>query len=169
MYGRPQRTAAEYGSAAVCRRGHVEAAALELRDEIARRCQNCGAEVLTACPSCNEQIRGRKRGALGQFTPPAFCIQCGKPYPWASREAIALHIQNALEEQPDLAEGDWRALLAELSALKEEPSSDHIEERQIGALQRPKGVAPKAWQAALPFIVPIATAEIRRQLGLPTT
>lgn len=103
------------------------------------------------------------------WKPDEFCWQCGLPYPWASREAIANHIENLLDEQPGLAEGDRRDLLERLAALREAPTGADVERRQVGALSALKRLAPKAWELAQPLISTIATAEIKRQMGLPPT
>jgi hypothetical protein len=89
------------------------------------------------------------------------------PYPWASRESIAYHIENLLDEQKDLPSGDRRALLEELASLRESPTGGDVERRQVRALEALKQLAPKAWDLAQPLITTIATAEIRRKLGLP--
>jgi hypothetical protein len=104
-----------------------------------------------------------------KFSPDEFCWHCGSPYPWASQESIALHIENLLDEQPDLSEGDRRVLEAQLTELRTQPTSKDLEQRQIRALKKLQELAPKAWQLALPLIQSIATAEIKKQLGLPPT
>jgi hypothetical protein len=101
------------------------------------------------------------------WNPDEFCWQCGRPYPWASQTAIANHLENLLGEQPDLPEGDRRALEEQLKSLREPPTTPEIERRQIHALEALKRLAPKAWELAQPLIMTVATAEIKRQLGLP--
>src|SRR6266851_10019123 len=111
MYVGPPRRgpSSGYYTAAVCRRGHVESSIVELQESIATRCQRCGAQVLTNCPQCKAPIRGNPVGIAMPFEPNDFCTVCGGPFPWASQESIAFHIENTLEEQPDLTEGDRRA------------------------------------------------------------
>jgi len=58
---------------------------------------------------------------------------------------------------------------AQLAALREPPTTQEVESRQIKALEALKRVAPKAWEIAQPLISVIATAEIKRQLGLPAS
>lgn len=77
------------------------------------------------------------------------------------------HIENQLEEQADLAEGDRRALVEQLQALTQTPDSDDVNRRQIRAVGALKKLAPRAWQAALPALQVILTAEAKRQLSLP--
>ena len=59
--------------------------------------------------------------------------------------------------------------MEQLEALKAVPASDEVNSRQVGALTLLLKIAPKAWQAALPAIQLILTAEAKRQLGLPLT
>lgn len=81
-------------------------------------------------------------------------------------KAIVYHIQNQLEEQPDMSEGDRRALLEQLLVLTETPNTGDVESRQVRALTAMRRIAPRAWEMALPALSSILTAEIRR-LGLP--
>lgn len=153
----------DYNSAAVCRRGHVETTVIERRsEELPERCQQCGAPILTACPA---RIRGNPVGVIGLYDPPDFC-GCGSPFPWASRRAIVYHIQNQLEEETDLAEGDRRRLEEQLSSLLDSETSV---KQQTAALELFKRLAPKAWAAAAPAVQAILTTEIKRSLGLPIT
>lgn len=158
----------EYLSAAVCKRGHVESPALELaRGNLAKRCQQCGARILSSCPSCNAHIRGQVLGLIGPYDPPEFCAECGSPYPWSSRQSIVYHIENTLDEESELTEGDRRVLQEQLAALRESPTTQSVEKRQISALESLRDLAPKAWATAKPLVVSIATAEIKQKLGLP--
>jgi hypothetical protein len=73
-----------YNSAQICTNGHV---ITEVADEMPHltsdRCRACGAETITNCPACRAKIRGdRFGGNVPAFRRPAFCHNCGKPYPW---------------------------------------------------------------------------------------
>jgi hypothetical protein len=82
----PQRS--YYAAAAVCRRGHVESDDLS-GHVAAARCSECGAPVLQDCPKCSTQIRGYYivPGVISaqSYNPPAFCHECGAPFPWVDR------------------------------------------------------------------------------------
>jgi uncharacterized protein DUF2321 len=59
-YGPDLMSSGEYMPGAVCRRGHP------ISDDVTRHpasqnCEQCGAEVLTACPECRQSIRGYYR------------------------------------------------------------------------------------------------------------
>jgi hypothetical protein len=156
----------DYYTAAVCRRGHIASSAAELTPP-GPRCEECGARIITACPQCSAALRGpvQRFGYTFTYVPPDFCVECGTPFPWASRDAIVYHIENQLEEQDDLTEGDRRSLLGQLRALAGEDAAD--QPKQVSALQLLRRLAPKAWDAALPAIQALLTAEMRIKLGLP--
>ena len=65
-----------YCSAAVCRRGHVATGNIE-RTQIEAHCSKCGANILTACLSCEARLQvyhivpGVISGA--PYEPPDFC------------------------------------------------------------------------------------------------
>jgi hypothetical protein len=106
----------------VCENGHPRTDWLE--DQTARAapyCTTCGAPVLRACPSCDAPIRGDYRPPPGyghmsrRYEPPAYCHNCGKPYPWTERtlEAARELIDSSDELEPD----DKEALKESLVAL----------------------------------------------------
>jgi len=59
-----------------------------------RRCDKCGSEVIDACPQCNTTIRGHFHNPNSRYVDhtidaPAFCHECGKPYPWTESKLDA--------------------------------------------------------------------------------
>ena len=166
-----------YYGAAVCRRGHKITALIEpaqgRAEPIPERCSECGAKVLTSCPHCNARLKGYPIGGpvvIGAtWERSDFCDACGFPFPWASREAIAYHIENLLDEQPDLSDGDRRILEEQLKALREPPSDAASEKRQLAALKALQKLAPKAWELAAPVLQAFLSAEMKRAAGLPPT
>lgn len=135
------------------------------------RCGECGSQVLTLCPSCRAAVRGEPFifSTDQQWRPADFCWQCGTPYPWAGRQAIVFDIQNRLDEEQGLSEGDRRALLERLDDLMETPDTDAASTRQARALGALRRIAPMTWQAVLPAIQMLVTAKARQELGLPPT
>jgi hypothetical protein len=81
--------------------------------------------------------------------------------------AAGLRLQNLLDEQPDLSEGDRRRLEEEIQALNETPSEGAIDKRQQRALEAFRTLAPKVWDRGWPIAAPLLTAEVKRKLGLP--
>ena len=52
-------------------------------------CQQCGSKTTTKCEHCQTKIRGYHHyeyvAGGGHVPVPAFCHECGKPYPWKNR------------------------------------------------------------------------------------
>jgi len=82
---------------------------------------------------------------------------------------MAHHIENLLEREPGLEEGDRRKLRAQLAELRKPIQSDADEKRVVGVLRTLQQVAPRVFDAAMPVIQAIATAYIRQELKLPPT
>ena len=107
-----------YDVALVCENGHeVNAASQGMPEFNAKRCDKCGAKAIDACPTCETSIRGFYWGgaiSAAPYKPPAFCHDCGEPYPWtkASLEA-AEELIRFNEYLSDEEKGDF------LEALKE--------------------------------------------------
>jgi hypothetical protein len=91
-----------YSIAAVCLRGHVATSAIKYHDP-GGFCSDCGAPIIKECPSCHAAIRGHYDvpGVIdlrSQYEPPAFCFQCGKPFPWtADKVSAAKELADELE------------------------------------------------------------------------
>lgn len=169
---------------AVCMRGHVieDLLGLEEATQVMPNCRRCGAPVLTECSDCSARILGHrpiewmatddrrsrwdnwqwiKRVFLGRHRPDPFCWNCGKPYPWATREQRIGHLYNLIDFQDDLDEADRLTITEQVAVLSKPEASD---EQRIKAGNVIKRLAPKMWEAALPILQTVLSAEIRRQL-----
>lgn len=152
-----------YQSAAICRRGHTQAAALEYRAEgdVGERCAKCGAKVITVCESCGHRIRGDYYlpGVIGgpSYKPPQFCDKCGAAHPWVGRQGRIYELQNRLENE-DLDPADELTVREQLEALLSD-DLDEAEQQQRWA--RIKRVAPKFWESSQPLITTVVSAAIQ--------
>jgi hypothetical protein len=78
-----------YEALVACKGGHLRTTddpQTRFGEELPTRCR-CGAEFITECPSCKEEIRegsaeDRKSGDDGEVILPKYCTSCGNPYPW---------------------------------------------------------------------------------------
>ena len=89
-----------YGVIQVCVNGHVLTDQADTHDLKQNFCATCGAPIISQCKHCHTDIKGRPRYVSvidpgyvyynGYVSRPAFCIHCGKPYPWTeqAKEAI---------------------------------------------------------------------------------
>lgn len=159
-----------YAQAAVCRRGHVQTRDTQY-GEVTECCPRCGAKVLTTCPACNHRLRGDYvvPGVISASSkkPPlsSFCDSCGSALPWADRKARIYELQNTLDD----AELDSATELAIREQLEALTNADLDEADQITRWQRIKSAAPDLFGKITthPVFVQVASAEARKQLGLP--
>lgn len=155
-----------YESALVCRSGHVITAALGRSPQMAvAYCQDCGASTISACPACDEGIRGRYApGELGlmSYRRPSYCHKCGAAYPWtqAAREAWREMAQDA----EGLTEKERGKLAASIDDLITDTPRTQL------AVQRLKQLAQKvgagAWGPMKEVLVSIASEAAKKGLGM---
>jgi hypothetical protein len=100
--------------AQICETGHIVSPKIENYPGAEETyCSKCGSRTLKECPNCNAAIRGASRyrqtvpatgalaGAGPEYTRPAFCSDCSKPYPWteaaiaAANELAQMELQKA--------------------------------------------------------------------------
>jgi hypothetical protein len=160
-------TFSEYKQAAICKRGHVETSNIERRP-INERCAECGARILTQCPSCNFRIRGYHLipGVVhGSYTKPDFCDHCGAAFPWVDRKGRIYELQNRLDDEA-LDSGTELLVREQLEALI---NPDLDEADQVKRWGRIKTAAPEFLLRAAtnPIVTSLLTAEAKKQLGLP--
>jgi len=98
-----------YDTAQVCINGHIITDSVQISPQINQKfCDICGSPLITKCPHCKADLRGRKHikdvtsmsGGRVVYLNKAehFCYQCGKPYPWLeSKLQDARELINDLE------------------------------------------------------------------------
>lgn len=93
---------AHYETALICLKGHVITSTIESSPEsVTPFCTMCGSKTISSCPNCGARILGYHNipGVIHAFYDiPAYCHQCGKPYPWTEEKL------KAAKELIDLAE-----------------------------------------------------------------
>ncbi|SHK46137.1 DUF2321 domain-containing protein [Tepidibacter formicigenes] len=78
-----------YHTAQICLNGHIITDSFDSNPEFREKfCSKCGAKTITNCTNCNTAIRGDYEvpdicffGST-MHTTPAYCHNCGEPYPW---------------------------------------------------------------------------------------
>lgn len=96
-----------YDVAQVCPNGHVATDMAHCYPQHRRpHCEECGEATIIDCPKCQTSIRGYYHvpGVIGGFDykPPAFCYQCGAPFPWTERKkqaAIDLFLEESMDAE----------------------------------------------------------------------
>ena len=114
----------QFDVAQVCPNGHVANSSHTRNPEFSTKfCEKCGEATITQCPneSCKIHIRGRyfapNEWPTDEYAPPAYCLGCGKAFPWTERA-----IQAAIE------------LLTETGELNEEEQEQfNVSIREIGS------------------------------------
>lgn len=133
-----------------------------------RHCGRCGARVLRTCPSCDAFILGTVvlySDYDDLERPESFCWDCGEPYPWATREERIGKLYDEIDHE-DLDEATLLTVREQLAVLSA-PADEVTDDDRVRAGRRIKALAPKAWEAILPVLQGLLTAEAKRQLGLP--
>ena len=112
-----------YYPAFICENGHTISSSSDACTD--RFCSTCGGRVFNQCPECHKQIRGKYRDSIGlmaKYKVPAYCRDCGKPYPW-TKIAIETTVL-MLEEEANLTFADRQKLIEVLpDAITETPKT----------------------------------------------
>lgn len=166
MFGEALTYLPTHHAAASCIRGHLISQMLRPMEEVPRFCPTCGAPVVTTCDGCGAALAGaRKKTVVPIDRVMPFCFNCGSPQPWATREERAQHLQNLLEFQ-ELDEATQLTLIEKL-ALLTSPLDEADEDERFKAAGLVRRLAPRFWDAGLPIIQSVLSAETKRKLKLP--
>ena len=101
----------QYHTAQICLNGHIITDSIQIDPKPGQKyCDECGAELITACQKCNSNIRGLMvipdpyaDRMVDLNRPPQFCYNCGNPYPWIeskiqAAQELAYEIENISKE-----------------------------------------------------------------------
>lgn len=110
-----------YTTAQICLNGHVVTSDIRHFEDLETYCSKCGAKTLTACPNCGTTIRG-KYDAVGEpvipyrYSPPAYCRNCGAPFPWIKAALTAADelISEEMHELTDDEKSKFKAALPDI-------------------------------------------------------
>jgi hypothetical protein len=168
--------------AAICRSGHLVDAFVVNVDELLgwkpgsgggtlqpvdQYCGKCGAPVLLRCPNCSAPLLGQYRSYATPVKPEQFCRGCGSAYPWASREARIAHLSDQLAH--DIEDENDRLEAAEALRVLTAPSDQATLPDRKRAAEKLRQLATQAWfGVASPVLSGLLSAELRKQLGLPS-
>jgi len=102
-----------YDVAQICLNGHViNSSTRDFPEDNKKFCDKCGASTITNCPNCNTEIQGYHDidGVISiqEYELPAFCPNCGKPYPWTETKIQA--VRDLAKELENISEDEKKIL-----------------------------------------------------------
>jgi hypothetical protein len=99
-----------YDVAQICLNGHVTNDGIQQFPQGNKKfCPKCGEATTIACPNCGHPIRGDYISDLvvvmgHHYRAPAYCENCGKPYPWTERTKTAA--EQLAKQLPGLSDAE---------------------------------------------------------------
>lgn len=98
----------DYYPAFICGNGHAVSTLSNYCSD--NFCSKCGAALISKCPDCGNTIKGRsvEFGGLTDYTVPAYCRFCGKPYPWTK---AAIEATMYMLQESELSDEEQRKLI----------------------------------------------------------
>lgn len=155
-----------FDTAQICRNGHVVNSSYHDFPEFSKKhCIKCGAATITACHSCDSEIQGHSRGSmsLSEIEAPAFCHECGKPYPWTEEKQKAA--VQLIEEIEGLSASEREMLKGTLPDLFRETPRSKVAVFQFNKLVAK--VAKAGGDILRKLVIDIASEAIKKSLGPP--
>jgi len=124
-----------YDVAQICLKGHVTNDSTQQHPQANKKfCPQCGSETITGCRHCEYPIRGDYMSdvvvVVGvHYKPPAYCENCGKPYPWTER-AIS-EARRLAKELPGLTDEEKSQITESLGDLVTETDMSKSAARRV--------------------------------------
>lgn len=130
-------------------------------------CEICGAEMLDRCESCGNPIKTWETGGVvmvgnPKYDRPAYCRNCGSPYPWTLAAINAA--TEIIEEEEGLDDAQREKLISSIPDFIAETPRTQL------AVTRFKKFAQSAGKFTLEalrqFVIDFGCEFARQQLGL---
>ena len=110
-----------YDVAQICLNGHVINDSVKKYPQHNKKfCDKCGAATIINCPNCNAEIQGKYHveGVIvgfSHYTAPAFCPDCGEPYPWTEAKIQAAY--DLAQELENISDDDKKILIQSINDI----------------------------------------------------
>lgn len=144
----------------MCMRGHVlNEQARWNPDANMKFCPQCGGASIIECSICHGPITSAGN-PYREFIRPAFCAECGKPFPWTE---TGLSAADELTDELDLSAAEKSTLKGDIRDL----TSDTLR-TPLAASRFKKFMAkitPETGKALLQIVVSVATEEAKNKLN----
>jgi len=112
-------------------------------------CGSCGSKVITVCEECSAAIP--VPDYLNNIDwPNPFCVGCGTPFPWATREQLIERLYSLIDED-ELSPSDRLSVIEEIAILSTPEKPENVSER-VRAAERFRQLAPVAWGLRQPIL-----------------
>jgi hypothetical protein len=136
-------------------------------------CTVCGAATIEECPACGGPIGGVYRDLLASLAAaevgenvtipaPAYCPECGCPYPWT--QAVLDQLRQAAGEASELTDDERQELADGLESMVRETSGHQHKAKRVGELLKKAGVGVAA--VVRDIFVEVSAEVAKKQLGL---
>ncbi len=157
-----------FDTALICLNGHIINDNFKRYPEFnTKHCQKCGSSTINSCQNCGIEIRGEYvvPGVIsvggGMSTPPSFCHNCGKPYPWTEEKIKALNEAISLSQISEQEKEDFSKNIPDIVAETPRTNVAALKIKMIGAK-----VGKEIWSAARDILVDIASETAKKTMGI---
>lgn len=158
-----------YNQAQICLNGHIITRSINRSPELGEKfCSICGAETIRECLKCRTPIRGRYQveGIVDltthEYSAPAYCHNCGEPYPWT--EDALESTRMILDEEDRLSNDERENLKKSLPDLISDTPRTSLAVLRFKKVLSCAGSITK--DALMKFAVSMACEAAKNQLGL---
>lgn len=151
----------------VCLNGHQITGDIE-KSTTSKFCARCGEATISKCQSCGSGVRGDRviRGDFGGtrigMHVPAFCVDCGTPFPWTERAVSAA--KELADEIEDIDEGERERAKASFIALASDTPQTTVAATRVRKLIAKAG--PIIGVGIRDIVISIATDAAKKAIGL---
>ena len=154
-----------YDVAQICENGHVaNSMAHDVPASNQDHCDQCGVPTIMACPSCQTAIRGYYRvpGVVGfdDYAGPAFCYNCGEPFPWTAARLRAA--EDLADELDGLTDDERESLRKSLPDLVRETPNTLVAETRFKKIMRKVG--KEGYEGMRSLLTDIVSETVRRTI-----
>ena len=156
----------QYSVAQICLNGHVITSDISFSDFMEKFCSHCGAYTITKCPHCNASIRGdyHEEFLINTFAykAPAYCFNCGHPFPWTvAAISAATELVDEIEGLDDSEREKFKSGITDIT--NDNPHAKVSANRITNYLKK----ATPAVQEAFKTIMYDVAAEVTKRLIWP--
>jgi hypothetical protein len=121
-------------------------------------CSKCGAKNISACQHCEKAIEKQDRRVT-----PAYCVGCGKPFPWT--QAALSAAEEFTDEQEALNAEEKLALKGTFVDLTSDTARTSLAATRFNNFI--KKIGPVAGGVPKQIVVSVATEAAKKSIGLP--